>query len=320
ANPKRMVFAEGEEQKAISAALAWRNSGLGQAILVGREERIVETAKSMGQTSLEGVEIHNARVSPHNRLYADFLYERNQRNGLLFRDCQRLVNQDRNVFGACLVACGHADAMVTGLTRRYNTVIKDIRLVINPLPRKRMFGVTIIIARGRTVFIADTTVHELPDPEVCADIAIQTAEVAEKMGFTPRVAFLSFATFGNPRISKAARVRDSVRALDERQVDFEYDGEMTADVALDPELMALYPFCRLSGPANVLIMPALHTAHISAKLLQQLGGGTVIGPLLIGLEKPVQIVPMNASVSDILNVAALAAHDAQAIEAEAAAG
>ncbi len=320
AHPKRMVFAEGEEQKAISAALAWRNSGLGQAILVGREERIVETAKSMGQTSLEGVEIHNARVSPHNRLYADFLYERNQRNGLLFRDCQRLVNQDRNVFGACLVACGHADAMVTGLTRRYNTVIKDIRLVINPLPRKRMFGVTIIIARGRTVFIADTTVHELPDAEVCADIAIQTAEVAKKMGFTPRVAFLSFATFGNPRISKAARVRDSVRALDERQVDFEYDGEMTADVALDPELMALYPFCRLSGPANVLIMPALHTAHISAKLLQQLGGGTVIGPLLIGLEKPVQIVPMNASVSDILNVAALAAHDAQAIEAEAATG
>jgi malate dehydrogenase (oxaloacetate-decarboxylating)(NADP+) len=320
AHPKRIVFAEGEEEKAISAALAWRNGGLGLPILVGREERIRDTAKGMGQSSLDGIEIHNARLSPHNRLYADFLYERNQRNGLLFRDCQRLVNQDRNVFGACLVACGHADAMVTGLTRRYNTVIKDIRLVINPLPRKRMFGVTIIIARGRTVFIADTTVHELPDPEVCADIAIQTAEVAEKMGFTPRVAFLSFATFGNPRISKAARVRDSVRALDERQVDFEYDGEMTADVALDPELMALYPFCRLSGPANVLIMPALHTAHISAKLLQQLGGGTVIGPLLIGLEKPVQIVPMNASVSDILNVAALAAHDAQAIEAEAAAG
>ncbi len=318
AHPKRMVFAEGEEQKAISAALAWRNSGLGQAILVGREERIRETAKSMGQASLDDVEIHNARLSPHNRLYAEFLYERNQRNGLLFRDCQRLVNQDRNVFGACLVACGHADAMVTGLTRRYNTVIKDIRLVINPLPRKRMFGLSIIIARGRTVFIADTTVHELPDAEICADIAIQTAEVAKKMGFTPRVAFLSFATFGNPRISKAARVRDSVRALDARQVDFEYDGEMTADVALDPELMALYPFCRLSGPANVLIMPALHTAHISAKLLQQLGGGTVIGPLLIGLEKPVQIVPMNASVSDILNVAALAAHDAQAIEAETA--
>ncbi len=166
----------------------------------------------MGQGGLDGIEIHNARLSPHNRAYAEFLYDRQQRNGLLFRDCQRLVNQDRNVFGACMVAHGHADAMVTGLTRRYNTVIKDIRLVIDPLPRKRMFGVTIIVAKGRTVFIADTTVHELPDPEVCADIAIQTADVARSMGFTPRVALLSFSTFGNPQVSKAARVRDAVEA------------------------------------------------------------------------------------------------------------
>jgi malate dehydrogenase (oxaloacetate-decarboxylating)(NADP+) len=163
-------------------------------------------------------------------------------------------------------------------------------------------------------------VHELPEPEVSADIAIQTAEVARNMGFVPRVAFLSFATFGNPPVSKAARVPDAVAALDARQVDFEYDGEMSADVALDPELMALYPFCRLTGPANVLIMPALHTAHISAKLLQQLGGGTVIGPLLIGLEKPIQIVPMNATVSDMINVAAVAAHDAQMAELAARTG
>ena len=314
ANPKRVVFAEGEEQKAISAALAWRNGGLGRPILIGREEHIAATLKGMGQGDLDGIDILNAGLSPHNRAYAELIYERQQRNGLLMRDCHRLVNQDRNVFGACMVAAGHADAMVTGLTRRYNTVIKDIRMVINPLPRKRMFGVTIIIAKGRTVFIADTTVHELPDPEVCADIAIQTADVARNMGFTPRVAFLSFATFGNPKISKAARVRDAVSALDARQVDFEYDGEMTADVALDPELMALYPFCRLKGPANVLIMPALHTAQISAKLLHQLGGGTVIGPVLIGLEKPVQIVAMNATVSDMINVAAIAAYDAHIAE------
>jgi len=319
AHPKRVVFAEGEEEKAISAALAWRNSGLGRPILIGREEHIAATLKGMGRADLDGIDIENARLSPHIRAYADYLYERNQRSGLLIRDCQRLVNNDRNVFGACMVACGHADAMVTGLTRRYNTVIKDIRLVVNPLPRRRVFGVTIIIARGRTVFIADTTVHELPDPEVCADIATQTAEVARNMGFVPRVAFLSFATFGNPKITKAARVRDAVEVLDERQVDFEYDGEMSADVALDPELMALYPFCRLKGPANVLIMPALHTAHISTKLLQELGGGTVIGPLLIGLEKPIQIVPMNATVSDIINVAALAAYDAQVAEPSAAA-
>ncbi len=319
AHPKRVVFAEGEEEKAISAALAWRNSGLGRPILIGREEHIAETLKGMGKASLDGIDIQNARLSPHNRTYAELLYERNQRDGLLFRDCQRLVNLDRNVFGACMVACGHADAMVTGLTRRYNTVIKDIRLVVSPLPRRRVLGVTIIIARGRTVFIADTTVHELPEPEVAADIATQTAEVARNMGFVPRVAFLSFATFGNPTVSKAARVRDAVKVLDERQVDFEYDGEMSADVALDPELMALYPFCRLRGPANVLIMPALHTAHIAAKLLQQLGGGTVIGPLLIGLEKPIQIVPMNATVSDMINVAALAAHDAQTAEAAVAA-
>jgi len=319
AQPKRVVFAEGEQKKAISAALAWRNSGLGRPVLIGREEHIAETLKGMGRADLAGVEIQNARLSPHVGAYADFLYARNQRNGMLFRDCQRLVNLDRNVFGACMVACGHADAMVTGLTRRYNTVIDDIRLVVSPLPRRRVLGVTIIIARGRTVFIADTTVHELPDPEVAADIAIQTAEVARNMGFVPRVAFLSFATFGNPTVRKAVRVRDAVNVLDERQVDFEYDGEMSADVALDPELMALYPFCRLKGPANVLIMPALHTAHISAKLLQQLGGGTVIGPLLIGLEKPIQIVPMNATVSDIINIAALAAYDAQMGEESVAA-
>ncbi len=311
ASPKRVVFAEGEEANAISAAIAWRNSGLGTPILIGREDRVEETARNMGLVSLEGIEIHNARLSEHNRRYAEYVYERQQRNGLLLRDCQRLVNQDRNVFAACMLAHGHADAMVTGLTRNFVTVLDGILKVLDPKPGRRMFGVTVMVARGRTVFIADTMVHELPSKEELADIAIQTAELARSMGFKPRVALLSFATFGNPPVAKAARVRDVVAELDRREVDFEYDGEMAADVALDFDLMRqYYPFCRLSGPANVLIMPALHSAHISSKLLQQLGGGTVIGPLLVGLERPVQIVPMNATVSDMFNMAAIAAHDA----------
>ncbi len=311
AQPKRVVFAEGEEEKSIAAALAFRNSGLGTPVLIGREERIRETARHMGQVDLAGIEIHNARLSEHNRAYAEYLYARQQRNGLLFRDCQRLVNQDRNVFGACMLARGHADAMITGLTRNYRTALDNIRLVLDPRPGRRVFGVTMMVARGRTVFLADTTVHELPTPQELADIAVQTAAFARAMGFTPRVALLSFATFGNPPVEKAARVRDAVVELDRRRVDFEYDGEMAPDVALDHELMRThYPFCRLTGPANVLIMPALHSAHISAKLLQHLGGGTVIGPLLVGLERPVQIVPMNATVSDMLHMAAIAAHDA----------
>jgi malate dehydrogenase (oxaloacetate-decarboxylating)(NADP+) len=209
-----------------------------------------------------------------------------------------------------MVAHGHADAMITGLTRNYRDVLEDVLRVVDPQPGERVFGTTVMVARGRTVFIADTTVHELPTCAELADIATQTARMARAMGFTPRVALLSFATFGNPPISKAARVRDVVAELDRRGVDFEYDGEMSVDVALDPELMRLYPFCRLEGPANVLVMPALHTAHISSGLLQQLGGGTVIGPLLTGLSRPVQIVPMNATVSDMLNIAAIAAHDA----------
>ncbi|MFO1074963.1 MAG: NADP-dependent malic enzyme [Geminicoccaceae bacterium] len=309
AQPKRVVFAEGEEEKSIQAALAWRNGGLGTPILVGREERIAQTVSQLGLGTLEGVEIHNARLSEHTRRYAGYLYRRQQRNGLLLRDCQRLVNQDRIVFACCMAALGHADAVITGLTRAYHTALDDVLKVIDPQPHSRIFGMTMMVAKGRTVFIADTTVHELPDTKTLADIATQAARTVERMGFTPRVALLSFGTFGSPPVAKAARIRDVALELDRRQVTFEYDGEMAADVALDPELMALYPFCRLKGPANVLIMPALHSANISSKLLQQLGGGMVIGPLLVGLSHPVQIVPMNATVSDIINMAAIAAHD-----------
>ena len=316
AQPKRIVFAEGEEEKSISAAVAWRNQGLGTPILIGREERIAQTLQGMGIGRLEGVEILNARLSEHNGLYAAFLYHRQQRQGLLFRDCQRLVNQGRNVFAACMVAHGHADAMITGLTRTYHSSLEDVRRVIDPRAGARVFGLTVMLAKGRTVFIADSTVHELPDTKTLADIATQTARTVERIGFTPRVALLSFSNFGDPPVTRAAPMREVKVELDRRQVDFEYDGEIAADVALDPELMALYPFCRLTGPANILIMPALHSANIASKLLQQLGGGTVIGPLLVGLSKPVQIVPMNAHVSDILNMAAIAAHDAVIEEPE----
>ncbi len=307
ANPKRVVFCEGEEEKAVAAAVSWRNQGLGVPILVGREETVKETARGMGIERLDGIEVQNARLSADNEAYIDLLYERQRRNGLLLRDCQRLVHQDRNVFGACMVASGHADTLVSGLTRRFGTVLGDLRLVVDPIAGGRMFGVTIVITRSHTVFIADTLVHEAPTPEECAEIAIQTAGFARQMGFTPRVAFLSFATFGNPRVRRAVRMRDAVEVLDGRGVDFEYDGEMSADVALDPDLLRLYPFCRLSGPANVLVMPSLHAAHIASKLMLQAGGHTVIGPVLRGLTKPVQVVAMNATVSGMLNVAAIAA-------------
>jgi malate dehydrogenase (oxaloacetate-decarboxylating)(NADP+) len=305
-----MVFAEGEEEKTIRAALAWRNQGLGTPILIGREDRVHETLAGMGiGQAPEGLEIHNARLSARNAEYADFLYRRAQRRGMLFRDCQRQVNQDRNVFGAAMVAHGDADAMVTGLTRNYTGVLRDVLKVIDPKPGERVFGLTIMVARGRTVFIADTAVHELPDRIELAEIATQTARTARRMGFTPRVAFLSFSTFGNRRVERAMRVQDAVEELDQRKVDFEYDGEMGADVALNPNVMAAYPFCRLSGPANVLVMPARHSAAISTNMLQELGGSTVLGPLLVGFDRAVQILPISARDSDIVNMAALAAYN-----------
>jgi malate dehydrogenase (oxaloacetate-decarboxylating)(NADP+) len=310
AQPKRVVFAEGEEEKTIRAAIAWYNNGLGTPVLIGREEAIVGTLESMGLEIPEGLEITNARRSVRNTAYAELLYDRMQRHGMLARDCQRQVNQDRNVFGACMVASGDADAMVTGLTRNYINALADVRKVIDPREGERVFGLTIVVARDRTVFISDTMVHELPTREELADITIQTARFARRMGITPRCALLSFSTFGSRQVQKAIRVQEAVEELDRRHVAFEYDGEMSVDVALDPELMERYPFCRLTGPANVLIMPALHSANISSRLVSQLGNGTVIGPILQGLSKPVQILPMNASVSEILNLAALAAHDA----------
>jgi malate dehydrogenase (oxaloacetate-decarboxylating)(NADP+) len=311
AEPKRVVFAEGEEEKTIRAALLFAGSGYGTPVLVGREDRIKSTMAAMGLSSPEGLEIHNARLSHNNQRYTDFLYQRQQRQGMLYRDCQRLVNQDRNVFAACMVACGDADAMVTGVTRNSFDVLDEVSRVIAVKPDGVVFGLTILLANERTVLLADTLVHEAPSSAQLADIAIQAAAKAHQLGLVPRVALLSYSNFGNPMGKDGQRVRDAVALLDERGAGFEYDGEMSADVALDERLMRqLYPFCRLGGPANILVMPELHSANITAKLLPRLGGGTVVGPLLLGLSQPVQIVNMGATVSDLVNLAALSAHDA----------
>ncbi len=309
-SPKRVVFAEGEEERAIRAALAFRAGGYGEPVVIGREERVRETMARLGVPGTETLEIHNARLSEHNAAYTERLYRRLQRSGHLARDVQRMVNQDRNVFAACMVLHGHADAMVTGLTRSFGVNHEYITRVLGPKPGQRPMTCSVVIDRARTLFIADTNINELPDPEALADIAVQTAERARAFGHVPRVALLSFSNFGYPDREHMRRIRAGVRALDEREVDFEYDGEMNVDVALDMSLRPNYPFCRLSGPANVLIMPALHSANISYKLLRAVGGGTVVGPMLIGLEKPVQIVQMNATVSDLVQAAAIAAHDA----------
>ncbi|GEO80841.1 NADP-dependent malic enzyme [Pararhodospirillum oryzae] len=311
ARPRRVVFAEGEEEKMIRAALAFRNAGYGTPILVGREDRIRETMAGLGLGGdLDGLEIQNAKLSYHTKHYMDFMYRRLQRQGSLYRDVQRMVNQDRNVFAACMVALEDADAMVTGTTRHFHACLQDILRVIEPTPNELVFSVSLMIARGRTVFIADTNVHEAPTGEELADIAVQTAALARRMGHEPRVALLSYSTFGAPVGRTPDRSRQAVSILEERRVSFEFDGEIGAHVALDPELLSLYPFCRLSGPANVLIMPGLHSANISSKLLQKLGGATTIGPLLMGLSRPCQIVHMDATVSDILHMATVAAAEA----------
>jgi malate dehydrogenase (oxaloacetate-decarboxylating)(NADP+) len=311
--PKRVVFAEGEEEQVMRAAVSYVNQRLGTAILVGREEIVRENARHAGvELDRPGIEIINARLSRRNAVYADYLYERMQRKGFLFRDCQRLINNDRNHFAACMLALGDADAVVTGVTRNYSTALDDIRRVIDEKPGHRVIGVSIALCRGRTVIVADTAVHDMPNAVEIADIAEEAAGFARRMGYEPRVAMLAYSTFGHPPGERSARVQEAVQILDRRRVDFEYDGEMAADVALNAKAMQQYPFCRLSGPANVLVMPAFHSASISTKMLQELGGSMVIGPLLVGLNKPVQIVSLNAKDSDIVNMAAIAAYSAGA--------
>jgi malate dehydrogenase (oxaloacetate-decarboxylating)(NADP+) len=306
ANPQRVVFAEGEEESVIRAAAAFQNSGLGKAFLVGREEIIKARIRSVGleENSLEVRVPASARAASP---YIDALYKRTQRLGLLYRDCVRLVANDRNIYAASMLAAGDADAMVTGVTRAYQATLADVRLVLDSPEGQRPIGVMMVFTRSGLVLVADTSVHEIPTSEQLADIAVQTAAVARHFGMIPRVALLASSTFGFPRSERSERIVEAVHILDHRGVDFEYDGEIAADVALNAEKMAVYPFCRLTDTANVLIMPAIHSASISTKLLSQIGGVSMVGPLLIGLEESVQIAPLGAKMSEIYNAALVAA-------------
>ena len=306
---RRIVFAEGEEPAVVRAAFSFKNQGLGHPILIGREAQVERAMEQMG-IQPGTLEILNARLSDNNPVYTDMLYARLQRDGYLKRDAQRLVNQDRNVFGCCMLKNGDADGMVTGVTRNYDVALNDSLLVLDPLPGQAVIGMSMVINRGRTVFIADTSVTELPQGEDLANIAIESARSVRSLGFSPRVAFLSYSTFGNPMGERGEKVRDAVAILDSMSnIDFEYEGDMSADVALNPSHKLLYPFSRLTGPANVLVMPAIHAASISTKLLESMSRATVIGPMLLGLEKPVQIASLGATVGDIVNLATIAAFD-----------
>ena len=306
ARPRRVVFAEGEEEVVLRAAIQFRDGGYGVPVLVGRDD-VYERLAALGIDKPHEFEVHNSRNSPLVPAMVEKLYERMQRRGYLRREIERMVNQDRNVFAALLLKLGEVDAMITGTTRTYAQTMREVRRVLDPAEGRIPFGVHVLVGRSHTVFMADTTVNERPTAEQLADIAEGTAAVARAMGHEPRVAFLSYSTFGNPEGTWLANLREAVAILEARAPGFEFEGEMAPDVALNPKVMASYPFSRLSGPANVLIMPGLQSANLSAKLLRELGGDSVIGPMLIGMEKPVQIATMSSTASELVTLAVLAA-------------
>jgi malate dehydrogenase (oxaloacetate-decarboxylating)(NADP+) len=306
ANPKRVIFAEAEEDVVLRAAVQFRQDGYGTPVLIGRDANVLDKLKKMGVEDAGTYEIHNSVSSPLVPAMVDRLYARLQRRGYLRRDVQRMVNRDRNIFGALMLSMDQGDAMITGVTRTYSQTARELRYVLDPKKDQIPFGIHVLVGKTHTVFMGDTTVNERPSASELAHIAEKTAAVARRMGHTPRVAFLSYSTFGNPAGHWLDNIRDAVALLDERKPAFEYEGEMAPDVALNPKVMANYPFCRLSGPANVLVMPGLQSANLSAKLLRELGGDMVIGPMLLGLEKSVQIATMASSASELVALAVLA--------------
>ena len=305
----RIVFAEGEEPSVVRAAYSFKNQGLGHPILIGREEQVTRAMHQMGVP--EGsLDIINARLSDRNPEYTDYLYDRLNRQGFLRRDVQRLVNQDRNIFGSCMLKFGDADGMITGVTRNYDVALKDVQLVLDPILERQVIGMSMVVNQGKTIFIADTSITELPVAEDLVGIAEEAASSVKSLGFTPRVAFVSYSTFGNPYGERMEKVREAVAMLDARDdIDFEYEGDISVDVAMNPGHKLMYPFSRLTDSANVLVMPAIHSAAIATKLLTSMSRATVIGPILLGFEKPVQIASLGATVSDIVNLATFAAFD-----------
>jgi len=311
-NPKRVLFAEGEEPNVLRAAIAFKENGYGTPVLVGRED-VYDMLKELGVENPKEYEVLNSRNSPLVGRAVDFIYSKHQRHGLLRREIERMVNQDRNYFTAAMLALGEADAMITGSTRPFSQSLKQVRTVIDDEPEATPFGVNVIVGRAHTVLIADTAVTERPTAEQYAAIAMRSSAFARRMGLEPRVAFISYTTFGNPPGVHIEELRGAVEILDGFKVDFEYEGEMAPDVALNYDVQRrYYPFARLSGPANILVMPGLQSANLSAKLLKELGGESVLGPYVLGLELPVQIAPMTATASDLVMLAVLAAGDAHA--------
>jgi len=306
ANPKRMVFAEAEEEVVLRAAIQLRDFGYGTPILVGRTKAVLDKLHQLSVSDPGSFEIQNSADSEHVPEMVDYLYKRLQRRGYTERDVRRLVNQERNVFAALLVALGHGDGMISGLTRTFAQTVREVNMVLDRKPGALPFGVHMMIGKNHTTFLADTTMNERPTAEELAHIARETAAVARRMGHEPRVAFLSYSTFGNPSGQWLGNIREAVAILDREDPGFEYEGEMAPDAALNPTVMKLYPFSRLSAPANVLIMPGLQSANLSAKMLRELGANTTVGPMLIGMEKPVQIAPMTALTPDVLTLSVLA--------------
>ncbi|WP_019834148.1 NADP-dependent malic enzyme [Sphingomonas sp. PR090111-T3T-6A] len=306
ANPKRVLFAEGEEEVVLRAAIAFQQGGYGIPVLIGHDD-VHDRLKALGVDDPSGFELHNSRRAPFRAEMVDRLYEKLRRKGFLRRDVERMVNRDRNIFGALMVEMGLADVMVTGVTRHFRQTLDEVRRVIDCAEGHHPFGIHLLVGRNHSVFIADTTVIERPTAEQLADIAEQTAEVARRMGQEPRVAFLSYSTFGNPTGDWLGNIREAVAVLDGRGVSFEYEGEMAPDIALNPKMKQYYEFSRLSGPANILVMPGLQSANLSAKLLKELGGDAMIGPMLVNMDKPVQIASMTSTASELVTLAVLAA-------------
>ena len=306
-DPKRMIFAEAEEEIVLRVAIQYREFGYGEPILIGRTKRVLDKMVELGVADPESYHIENSSVSEHIEPMVAMLYDRLQRRGYMERDVRRMVNNDRNVFASGLLKLGIGDGMITGLTRPFAQTINEVRRVLDPKPGHLPFGIHVMVGKTATVFLADTTINERPSAEDLAQIATETAAVARRLGHEPRVAFLSFSTFGNPAGRWLDNIRNAVQILDESDPGFEYEGDLAPDAALNPAIMKNYPFSRLTGPANVLIMPGLQSGNISAKLLRELGGQVMIGPMLIGMEKPVQVAPMTAIAPDVLTLAVLAA-------------
>ena len=304
----RMIFAEGDDPRVLRAAVAWQRTGMGQSLVVGREAEVKAELEALGMgDAFREISVVNAANTRHLDSYHEFLYQRLQRKGVDREDAFKLANRDRHIFAALMLAHGHGDGLVTGATRKNAPVLAQIGHVFDVRPQDGAVGITAVLHRGRIVLIGDTLVHEWPEPEDLADIAARGAAVARNLGLEPRVAFLSFSNFGYPVSERAIKMAEAAKVLDRRGADFEYEGEMTVDVALNMDAAARYPFSRLTAPANVLVVPARHSASISVKLMQEMAGATVIGPILTGVARPIQICSTNSTVSDILNMAAIAA-------------